>query len=156
MIERFCFESCEERRQDPNRKTVDMIIMSIKNCKINGIACPLDPVCQEKKRDIFQCKCRDSRAVTIWVIHVKSFWISFYFDSSLPYPSAEDFSSLSNSWSTSCTKSESIPTILTQFSTALATRNLLESWSKICSVNDINKLKTIERSIFHFLHTIYS
>ena len=71
MTERFCFESCEERRQDPNRKTVDMIIMSIKNCKINGISCPLDPECHEKKREIFQCKCRDSRAVTIWVSHIK-------------------------------------------------------------------------------------
>ncbi|CBY40346.1 unnamed protein product, partial [Oikopleura dioica] len=67
MTERFCFESCEERRQDPNRKTVDMIIMSIKNCKVNGIACPLDPICHTKKREIFQCKCRDSRAVRIWL-----------------------------------------------------------------------------------------
>ncbi|CAG5103328.1 Oidioi.mRNA.OKI2018_I69.chr1.g721.t1.cds [Oikopleura dioica] len=67
MTERFCFESCEERRLDPDRKTVDMIIMSIKNCRINGKQCPEDPVCHKKKREIFQCKCRDSRIVTLWL-----------------------------------------------------------------------------------------
>ena len=52
----------EKKRQNT---TVDVIILSINNCYIDGTQCATDTVCH-KPREFFQCKCRSSTYVKIW------------------------------------------------------------------------------------------
>jgi hypothetical protein len=63
MHEIYCYKICMERKSTTN---IDVIILSNNNCNINGIPCPTDTECP-KPRVYFQCKCRESIYVKIWL-----------------------------------------------------------------------------------------
>lgn len=68
LIERYCYNTCMERKAFTN---VDVIVLSINNCLIDGVQCARDTLCH-KPREFFQCKCRASTYVTIWIIILSS------------------------------------------------------------------------------------
>lgn len=69
LIEQYCYNTCMERRTKGT--TVDVIIISINNCFVDGVQCARDTVCH-KPREFFQCKCRSSTYVKIWMIILSS------------------------------------------------------------------------------------